>query len=59
MKYRMTVTLDFETDDDSLEAGLAALASLQKDIPDSFIASYIINDYKSDVEIVSLEEVCD
>lgn len=57
MKYRMTVTLDFETLDDSLEVGINTLSEMREEIPDSFIVSYFIDDYKSDVEIISLEEV--
>lgn len=57
MKYRMTVTLDFETLDDSLEVGINTLSKMREEMPDSFIVSYFIDDYKSDVEIISLEEV--
>lgn len=57
MKYRMTVTIDFETLDDSLEVGINTLSEMREEAQDRFIVGYFINDYESDVEIVSLEEV--
>lgn len=57
MKYRMTVTLDFETLDDNLEVGINTLSAMRDEITDDFIVNYFINDYNSFVNIVSLEEV--
>lgn len=57
MKQRMTVTINFETTDDDFSECCKILSSLREETNDKFIVEYFINDYKSDVEIVSLEEV--
>ena len=57
MKHRMTVTIDFETLDDDFMECCKILEQLREKTPDKFIVEYFINDYKSDVEITSLEEV--
>lgn len=57
MKYKMTVALYFETLDDNLEVGINTLSKMREKTPDSFIVNYFINDYKSVVDIVNLEEV--
>lgn len=57
MRYKMTVSLYFETLDDNLEVGINTLAAMRDEMPDDFIVSYFINDYNSVVDIESLEEV--
>ena len=57
MKHRMTVTIDFETLDNDFSECCKILEQLREKTPDKFIVEYFINDYKSDVEITSLEEV--
>lgn len=57
MKYKMTVSLYFETLDDNLEVGINTLSAMRDEMPDSFIVNYFINDYNSIVDIESLEEV--
>lgn len=57
MRYKMTVSLYFETLDDNLEVGINTLATMRDEMPDDFIVNYFINDYNSVVDIESLEEV--
>ena len=57
MKQRMTITIDFETSDDDFSECCKILEQLREETNDKFIVEYFINDYKSDVEIVSFEEV--
>ena len=57
MKHRMTVTIDFETLDNDFSECCEILEQLREKTPDKFIVEYFINDYKSDVEIISFEEV--
>lgn len=57
MKHRMTVTIDFETLDDDFMECCNILEQLREKVDDKFIVEYFINDYKSDIEITSLEEV--
>ena len=53
----MTVTIDFETLDDDFMECCNILEQLREKVDDKFIVEYFINDYKSDIEITSLEEV--
>lgn len=57
MKQRLTVTIDFETLDDDFSECYEILVQLREKVDDKFIVEFFINNYKSDIEITSLEEV--
>ena len=58
MKHRMTVTIDFETlDADEVKQKIEILEQLREKVDDKFIVEFFIGYYKSDIEIISLEEV--
>lgn len=57
IKQRMTVTIDFETLDDDFMECYKNFEQMREEVDDKFIVEYFINRYKSDIEIISLEEV--
>lgn len=57
MKLRMTVTIDFETLDNDFSECCKILEDLREKVDDKFIVEFFTNNYKSDIEITSLEEV--
>lgn len=57
MKHRMTVTIDFETLDNDFSECCKILEQLREKVDDKFIVEFFTNNYKSDIEITSLEEV--
>lgn len=57
IKQRMTVTIDFETLDDDFMECCKNFEQMREEVDDKFIVEYFIKKYKSDVEIVNLEEV--
>ena len=61
MKHRMTVTIDFETLGDAPDYHFMEcckiLEQFREKVDDKFIVEFFTNNYKSDIEITSLEEV--